>query len=87
MSTLLYVLCEGAPKRPSLWGSECSDSKNPIGRTFSVRVDSDLSGSCIFAETGKSRLSVKPRSAGGASLEAETSIHKEELSGDKICII
>ncbi len=37
---------------------ECSDFKNPIGRTF-------LSGTCIFAETGKSRLSVKPRPVDG----------------------
>jgi hypothetical protein len=35
-------------------GDECSDFENPIGRTF-------LSGSCIFAEAGKSRLSVKLR--------------------------
>jgi hypothetical protein len=35
-------------------GGECSDSKNPIGRTFS-------SGNRIFAETGKSRLSVPAR--------------------------
>jgi hypothetical protein len=39
-------------------GDECSDFKNPIGRTF-------LSGNRIFAETGKSRLSVKPRPVGG----------------------
>jgi hypothetical protein len=39
-------------------GDECSDFKNPIGRTF-------LSGDGIFAETGKSRLSVKPRPVGG----------------------
>jgi len=32
-------------------GDECSDFKNSIGRTF-------LSGNGIFAETGKSRLSV-----------------------------
>jgi hypothetical protein len=35
-------------------GDECSDFKKPIGRTF-------LSGHRIFAETGKSRLSVKLR--------------------------
>jgi hypothetical protein len=46
-------------------GDPCDDSKNPIGRTFSARVDSDLSGSRIFAETGKSRLSVKPHPVGG----------------------
>jgi len=32
-------------------GDEISDFKNSIGRTFSVRVDSDLSGSGIFVET------------------------------------
>jgi len=35
-------------------GDECIDFKNPIVRTF-------LSGNRIFAATGKSRLSVKPR--------------------------
>src|SRR4030042_1760011 len=39
-------------------GAECNDFKTPIGRTF-------LSGNCIFAETGKSRLSVKPPHTGG----------------------
>jgi hypothetical protein len=39
-------------------GDECSDVTNPIGRTF-------LSGKRIFAETGKSRLSVKSRPVGG----------------------
>jgi hypothetical protein len=39
-------------------GDECSDFKNPIGRTF-------LCGNRIFAEAGKSRLSVKPRPVGG----------------------
>jgi hypothetical protein len=42
-------------------GDECCDFKNPIGRTF-------LSGNGIFAETGKSRLSVKSGPVGGASL-------------------
>jgi len=40
------------------FGEQCSDSRNPIGRTF-------LSGNRIFAETGKSRLSVKPRPVDG----------------------
>jgi len=45
-------------------GDEWSDFKNPIDRTF-------LSGSCIFAETGKSRLSVMPRLwAGSFTLKA-----------------
>ncbi len=35
-------------------GDECSNSKNLIGRTFSVRVDSDLSGNYVFL--WKSRL-------------------------------
>jgi hypothetical protein len=40
--------------RPNgMGGDECSDFKNPIGRTF-------LSGNRIFAETGKSRLSPLP---------------------------
>ena len=43
--------------RPYMGGDECRDLKNPIGRTF-------LSGSRIFAETEKSRLSVKPRPLG-----------------------
>jgi len=38
---------------------ECSDFKNPIGRP----AKEGLSGNRIFAETGKSRLSVKPRRA------------------------
>ena len=46
------------PQNAPPGGDECSDFKNPIGRTF-------LSGNRIFAETGKSRLSVKPRPVGG----------------------
>jgi len=44
------------PAIGGMGGDECSDFKNPIGRTF-------LSGNCIFAETGKSRLSGKRRRA------------------------
>jgi hypothetical protein len=54
----LEILYENAGEYPALWGDEYSDFKNPIGRTF-------LSGSGIFAETGKSRLSAKPRLFGG----------------------
>jgi hypothetical protein len=54
-STAFY---ENAAECPALWtGMNAAVSKNAIGRTF-------LSGSCIFAETRKSRLSVKPRPVG-----------------------
>jgi hypothetical protein len=47
-------------------GDECSDFKNPIGRTF-------LSGSRIFAETGKvSAIRKAPPSGRGASLRVDT---------------
>jgi hypothetical protein len=58
-----HRIYENAAECPApVGGNECSDFKNPIGRTF-------LSGNRIFAETGKSRLSVKPRPYGrGASV-------------------
>jgi len=59
---MVTKMLQNAPpclSRPNgIGGDECSDFKNPIGRTF-------LSGNRIFAETGKSWLSVKPRPLGG----------------------
>ena len=42
-------------------GDVCNDFKNTMGRP----AKAGLSGNGIFAETGKSRLSVKPRPVGG----------------------
>jgi hypothetical protein len=60
-----------------LGGDECSDFKNPIGRTF-------LSGTRIFAETGKSRLSVKRRPVGGElQRRISMSLDINSTDGDK----
>ena len=60
--------------RPNgMGGDECSDFKSPIGRT-------SLSGNRIFAEAGKSRLSVKPRLVGGELHLTEGMTHNYKRS-------